>query len=146
MAQPILDSSIAGVSLLEVTRLSAMIAGAVAGAAVGWLSKRNILLALCAFMLGSMGGMSIGTGMGHLFFLTPDGSEMIVSAGYHSLLRVIPAALAGAIPTAFLMALVIAFLSLRHMHPRPSPKRTAWTGFFVGVILGVLGAVVMTIV
>ena len=146
MAQPVLDPSVAGVSLLEVTRLSAMIAGAVAGAAVGWLSKRNILLALCAFMLGSMGGMSIGTGMGRLFYVTSDGAEVMVTAGFHSIVKVIPAALAGAIPTAFLMALVIAFLSLRHMKNRPPPKRTAWTGFFIGVAAGVLGAVVMTIV
>ena len=146
MALPVLDPSVESVSLLELTRLAAMIAGAVAGATVGWLSKRNILLSLCAFMLGIMGGMSIGTGMGHLFYMSPDGAESIVKAGFHSLLSVVPAALAGAIPTAFLMALVIAFLALRHMRPRPSPKRTAWTGFFMGVIAGVLGAVVMTIV
>lgn len=144
MVQP-LDPSVESVSLLELTRLSALVAGAVAGAVVGWISKRNIFLSLYAFMLGIMGGLSIGTGMGHLFYMSADDVEARVSSGFHSILTALPAGLAGAVPTAFLMALIVAVLSLRHVKNRPPPKRTAWTGFFFGVAAGILTTVVMTV-
>lgn len=146
MGVPVLDPSIEGVSLMELTVMSAMMAGAVAGAVVAWISRRNVLLALCAFFLGIMGGLSLGTGTGNLFYVSSDGVESIVKAQCCSLLPAFGAGVAGALPSAFLISIFIGTLSLRHLHPRPPRVRTALTGFIGGTIMGVLTAVLWTIV
>lgn len=127
-----------GLSLVEVTLVTSMAAGAVAGAAAGWLCKRSVGLSLIAFMMGIMGGLSIGTGMGHLFYVTANGSDCYVSTSMVCLLPVILASLAGAIPAAFVISALITFLTLRHMHPRPPRMRTGLMAMFCGVIGGLL--------
>jgi hypothetical protein len=146
MAIPVLDPSKEGLPLLELTHLAAMMAGAVSGALVAWFSRRNVLLTLCAFLLGIMGGLSIGTGMGNLCYVTRDGAESIVRAGCCSLLPALGAGLAGAIPTAFVISILIGFLSLRHLHPRPPRVSTALKGFLIGSATGTLAAVLWTVV
>lgn len=146
MGVPVLDPSTEGVSLMELTKLSAMMAGAVSGAVVAWISRRNILLALCAFFLGIMGGLSIGTGMGNLFYVSFGGVESIVKASCCSTLPAVGAGVAGALPTAFLTSIFIGFLALRHLHPRPPRVRTALTGFIAGTLMGTLTAVIWTVV
>jgi len=141
MGIPVLDPSTAGVSLMELTKLSAMMAGAVSGALVAWLARRNVLLSLCAFFLGTMGGMSIGTGMGHLFYVTHDGAESIIRAGFSSVVSALGAGAAGAMPTAFLISILIGILALRHLHPRPPRIPTALKGFIAGTVMGILTAV-----
>ena len=86
MVEPILDSSTQGVSLMELARLSAMMAGAVSGAMVAWLARRNVALGFCSFILGILGGMSVGTGMGRLCFCHGDGTECVVQSGWSALL------------------------------------------------------------
>jgi hypothetical protein len=146
MAIPVLDPSSEGVSLLELAKLSAMMAGAVSGALVAWLSRRNILLALCAFLLGMMGGITIGTGIGNLFYVTHEGVESIVKADFGSILYAFGAGVAGALPTAFLISILIGCLALRHLKPRPPRVRTALKGFIAGTVMGALSAVVWTLV
>lgn len=143
---PVLNSGTEGLALAEVTRLAAMIAGAVAGALAGWFSKRNVLLALCAFMLGIIGGMWVGTGMGHLCYVRADGAECIVPAGPCALCAAALAGLAGALPTAFLIAGVITFLALRHVKQRPPPYRTAFRAFLWGSLAGVVSAAIMAVI
>jgi hypothetical protein len=146
MAVPILDPSSEGVQLLELTKLAAMMAGAVSGALVAWLSRRNILLALYAFLLGIMGGLTMGTGMGNLFFVAHDGVEAIVKVGCCSVLPGLGAGLAGALPTAFLISILVGFLALRHLKPRPPRVRTVLQGFVAGVVMGTLTAVILAVV
>ena len=145
MGVPVLDPSAEGVSLMDLAKLSAMMAGAVSSALVAWVARRNVLLALCAFLLGIMGGMSIGTGMGNLFYVTHEGAETFVKAGYSTVLPVLRAGLAGALPTAFIMSILIGFLSLRHLKPRPPRVRTALKGFLAGTLAGTLTAVVLAL-
>jgi hypothetical protein len=146
MAIPVLDPSYEGLPLVELTKLAAMMAGAVSGALVAWFSRRNVLLTLCAFLLGIMGGLSMGTGMGTLFYVTHDGAETIVRAGCCSVLPALGAGLAGAIPTAFLISILIGFLALRHLKPRPPRVRTVLNGFMAGAVTGTLTAVLWTVV
>lgn len=146
MGIPVLDPSAEGVPLMELTKLSAMMAGAVSGAVVAWISRRNVLLALCAFFLGIMGGLSLGTGMGRLFYMSHDGAESIVRAGCCSIFPAAGAGMAGALPTAFLISIFVGFLALRHLHPRPPRVRTALTGFIAGTAMGISAAVLWTVV
>ncbi|MEI7880449.1 MAG: hypothetical protein WCI95_06200 [bacterium] len=145
MGIQVLDPSMAGVQLMELTKLAAMMAGAVSGALVAWLARRNVLLALWAFLLGIMGGMTIGTGAGNLFFVTTDGAETIVKAGCCSVLPALGAGLAGALPSAFLISVFIGILALRHLHPRPPRVRTALKGLIAGVVMGTLTAVLWVV-
>ncbi len=146
MAIPVLDPSEAGVSLPELAGLAAMMAGAVSGALVSWISRHSVLLSLCSFLLGIMGGMSIGTGMGNLLYVSPDGVESLVNVGHGSVFSVLWAGLAGAIPTAIVMSLLIGFLALRHLKPRPPRVRTVLDGALAGAAMGTLAAVVWTLI
>ncbi len=146
MGIQVLDPSTAGVQLMELTKLSAMISGAVSGALVAWLARRNVLLALCSFLLGIMGGMSIGTGMGNLFYVTHDGAEAIVNAGCCSILPAVGAGVAGALPTALVIFFLIGVLSLRHLKPRPPRVQTVFRGFIAGAVVGILMALVWVII
>jgi hypothetical protein len=146
MGDPVLNSGAEGLALAEVARLAAMIAGAVAGALAGWWSKRNALLALCAFMLGIIGGMWVGTGMGYLCYIRADGAECIVKAGPCALCAATLAGLAGAAPTALLIAGVITFLALRHVRQRPPPYRTALRAVLWGSLAGVLCAAILAVI
>jgi hypothetical protein len=140
------DPSTRGIPLAQLTVLSAMMAGAVAGALTGWIARRNFLLTMCTFMIGIMGGMLTGTGMGRLFYVHCDGSEMApIKAGIGALLQSGLAGLAGAIPSAFLTAVAIGFLTLRHLHPRPPRVRTVLTGVVAGLITGILTAMVIAV-
>lgn len=141
-----LHSGTEGLSLMELTRLTSMAAGAVAGAAAGWFCKRNVGLSLIAFMMGIMGGMWIGTGMGRWLYVSADGTDCYVSSGIGCLFSALLASLAGSVPTAFLIAAVISFLALRHMHPRPPRMRTGLTAMFCGVAGGLLTGVLVALV
>ncbi len=146
MGIPVLDSSAAGVSLLELTKLSAMMAGAVSGALVSWLARRNVLLTLCSFFLGMMGGIICGTGMGHLIYVSQEGVESIVNVGCCSILDGLGGGAAGAIPASFVISILIGILSLRHLHPRPPRVLTALKGFIAGSVMGTLSAVIWVVV
>ena len=145
MVQPILDSSAQGVSLMELARLSAMLAGAVSGAVVAWLARRNVVLAFCSFILGLLGGMSLGTGMGRLCFCHGDGAEYVVQTGWSALMASGLAGLTGSIPSALLTSVVIGFLTMRHYKQRPPRVRTALTGFVAGVLAATLSAMALAI-
>jgi hypothetical protein len=139
MTMPLpLHAGAEGLSLVDITIGTAMAAGAVAGAASGWLCKRSVGLSLIAFMMGIMGGLSIGTGMGHLFYVASNGTICYVRTSMDCLLPVILASLAGSIPTALVISALITFLTLRHMHPRPPRMRTGLMAMFCGVIGGLL--------
>lgn len=133
--------------MAELTILSSMMAGAVAGSVTGWLARRNVLLSLCTFLIGIIGGMLIGTGMGHLFYGQADGYDLPpIKAGCSALCSSSLSGLAGAIPTAFMIAVLVGFLTLRHFHPRPPRVRTVTTGFIAGVVAGVLMAAIVAVV
>ncbi len=135
-----------GLSLMELTRLTAMAAGAVTGAAAGWLCKRSIGLSLIAFMIGIMGGLLIGTGMGRWLYVAENGIDCYITAGFGCLVSAALSALAGSIPTALVISAVITFLTLRHMHPRPPRIRTGLMAVWCGVIGGLLTAVFVALV
>jgi hypothetical protein len=141
------DPSARGIPLVDLTILASMLAGAVAGSVTGWLARRNVLLSICTFMIGIMGGMLMGTGMGRLIYGRADGYDLPpIKAGCSALCSTSVAGLAGSIPTAFVIAVLVGFLTLRHLHPRPPRVRTCLIGFTAGVLMGVLGAMVMTVV
>lgn len=146
MGVPVLDPSSQGISLMVLTKLSAMLAGAVSGAFVAWLSRRNVLLTLCAFLLGIMGGMITGTGLGNLFYVASDGVESIVRVGFCSICSALGASMAGAIPTAFVISIFIGFLWLRHLKPRPPRIKTVLKGFAAGAVVGTLATAVWAVV
>ena len=122
-----------------------MLAGAVAAAAASWMAKRNIGMTLCSFLIGAIGGLCIGTWMGRLLYVSEDVSAHVV-AGVASLWESSLAGFAGAMPTAFVMAAIITFMTLRHVHPRPSPKRVGWLGCGYGVAAGVALACLLTLI
>lgn len=133
--------------MAELTILASMLAGAVAGSVTGWLARRNVLLSICTFMIGIMGGMLMGTGMGRLFYGEANGYDLPpIKAGCTALCSTSMAGLAGSIPTAFVIAILVGFLTLRHLHPRPPRVRTCFIGFSAGVLMGVLAAMVITVV
>jgi hypothetical protein len=146
MEQSVLDSSSQGVDLAQLALLSAMMAGAVAGAVSGWLSKRNIGLALCTFMIGIMGGLLIGTGMGHWFYVSSNGADTVVTAGVCSLCSASVAGLAGSIPTALLIPSLVIFITLRHVRNRPPRVKTGLQAAVAGVITGTLTAIALLLV
>ncbi len=146
MEQSVLDSSSQGVDLAQLALLSAMMAGAVAGAVSGWLSKRNIGLALCTFMIGIMGGLLIGTGMGRWFYVASNGADAVVTAGVCSLCSASVAGLAGAIPTALLIPSLVIFITLRHVRNRPPRVKTGLQAAVAGVITGTLTAIALLLV
>lgn len=146
MAEAILDSSAQGVSLMELARLSAMLAGAVSATVVAWLARRNIVLAFCSFILGLLGGMSMGTGMGRLCFCYRDGAEYVVQTGWSAWLASGLAGLAGSIPSALVTSVVIGFLTMRHYKQRPPRVRTALTGFIAGVLAATASAIVLGVI
>ena len=140
------DPSTRGIPLAQLTIISAMMAGGVAGAVTGWIARRNYLLTMCTFMIGIMGGMLTGTGTGRLFYVHRDGAEMApIKAGIGALLQSALAGCAGAVPAAFVVAIAIGILTLRHLHPRPPRVRTALTGFLLGSVTGVLTALVIAV-
>ena len=128
------------VDIADLAVAAAMVGGAVAGATAGWMSKRNVILTLCAAMVGIIGGLWIGSLMGRLF---PDASQAggMIKAGVSSLDMAFVAGLAGALPTAFLVGGMITFLALRHVRQRPPPYRTGFKAFGFGLAAGVLAAV-----
>ncbi len=141
------DPSTRGVSLVELTILSAMMAGAVSGAVTGWIARRNPLLCIVAFLIGIFGGMLMGTGMGHLFYGQVDGYDLPpIKSGCSALICSGLAGLAGSFPTALFVTAIIAFMTLRHLHPRPHRGKTVLTGLSMGVITGVLTALMMAVV
>ena len=141
------DPSARGVSLAELTILSAMMGGAISGAITAWIARRNPLLAIAAFLIGILGGMLIGTGMGGMCYGQADGSiEPPIRSGCCALLSCGLAGAAGAIPTSLVTSSFIALLTLRHMHPRPPRVKTALTGFGMGVITGILTGLMMAVV
>ena len=123
-----------------------MLAGAVSGALIARLSRRNVLLTLCAFLLGIMGGLITGTGMGNLCYVSREGVESIVRVGCCSIWPALGAGVAGAVPTAFVISLLIGFLWLRHLRPRPPRVPTVFKGFIAGVVAGTLTAVIWAVV
>lgn len=141
-----LQSGSEGLSLMELTRLTAMAAGAVGGAAAGWFCKRSVILSAVAFMIGIMGGLWIGTGVGRLFYVSADGVDCYVNAGVGCLLKALTASLAGSVPAALAIASIISFLALRHMHPRPPRVRTGLTAVLCGIVGGLLAGVFYTLV
>lgn len=146
MEQSVLDFSSQGVDLAQLTLLSAMMAGAVAGAVSGWLSKRNIGLALCTFMIGIMGGLLIGTGMGRWFYVSSNGAGAVVTAGVCSLCSASVAGLAGSIPTALLIPSLVIFITLRHVRNRPPRVKTGLQAAVAGVITGTLTAITLLLI
>lgn len=146
MEQSVLDSSSQGVDLAQLALLSAMMAGAVAGAVAGWLSKRNIGLSLCTFMIGIMGGLLIGTGMGRWIYVSANGADTVVKAGVCSLCSASVAGLAGSIPTALLIPSLVIFITLRHVRNRPPRVKTGLQAAVAGVITGTLTAITLLIV
>ena len=130
---------------MELARLSAMMAGAVSGAMVAWLARRNVALGFCSFILGILGGMSVGTGMGRLCFCHGDGTECVVQSGWSALLASGLAGLAGSIPSALVTSVIIGFLTMRHYKQRPPRVRTALMGFVYGVVAATLSAMVLAI-
>ncbi len=126
------------VELADLALAAAMVGGAVAGMTAGWMSKRNPILAVCASMVGIIGGLWIGSLMGRLFAGFADGGMVKACAG--SLCTALVAGLAGALPTAFLVGGTITFLALRHVRQRPPPYRTGFKAFGYGLAAGVLAA------
>ncbi len=141
-----LHSGSEGISLMELTRLTAMAAGAVAGAGAGWFCKRNPIFALVAFMMGLIGGLWLGTGIGGWLYVTADGVDCYVNAGMGCLAKALAASLAGSVPSALVISAVISFLALRHMHPRPPRLRTGLIATFCGVAGGLLTGVVFALI
>jgi hypothetical protein len=140
------DPSARGVPLIEVTVLAAMMAGAVAGSVTGWLARRNVLLAICTFMIGMIGGMLMGTGMGRLLYGAADGYDLPpIKAGCDALCSTTLAGLGGSIPTALMITVLVGFLTLRHLHPRPPRLRTGLIGVTCGVLMGTLVAMVLAV-
>lgn len=127
------------VELTALVKAAGMVGGAVAGAAAGWMSKRSPILALCACLLGIIGGLWIGSLMGMLFPGSADGG--MISACASSLCPAIIAGLAGALPTSFLVGGMITLLALRHVRQRPPPYRTGFKAFAYGLLAGTLCAV-----
>lgn len=141
------DPTTRGISLMELTVLSSMMAGAVSGAVTSWIARRNFLLSIGAFLIGILGGMVIGTGVGYLCYGQPDGYNLPpIKSGCCALVSCGLSGLAGSVSSALLVTIVIAFLTLRHYHPRPPRVKTALMGFVMGVITGVLTALMMAIV
>jgi hypothetical protein len=141
MEQSMLDPNFRGVDLAQLALLSAMMAGAVAGALSGWLAKRNIGLALCTFMIGIMGGLLIGTGMGQWLYVSSHGANSLVKAGVCSLCSASVAGLAGSIPTAVFISSLVIHISLRHVRNRPPRVKTGLQAAVAGIISGTLTAI-----
>lgn len=130
------------VSTTNLVLVAAMVGGAVAGAAAGWMSKRNLILALCAGMVGIIGGLWLGALAGKLF---PDATSVggMLPACPGSICRGVVAGLAGALPASFLVGGVITFLALRHVRQRPPPYATGFKAFGFGLAAGLLAALVL---
>lgn len=141
------DPSTRGVSLYELTILAAMMAGAVSGAVTSWIARRSALLSIASFLIGILGGMLIGTGMGNVCYGQADGYHLPpIRSGCGALCSCGLAGLAGSLASAFVITVLIAFLTLRHLHPRPPRVKTALMGFMMGSVTGILTALVMAVV
>lgn len=127
------------VELAALAKAAALVAGAVAGASAGWMSKRNLILAFCACLVGIIGGLWLGALAGRAFVGLGDNG--MVKASVSSIGYAVAAGLAGALPTAFLVGGMITFLALRHVRQRPPPYRTGFKAFGYGLAAGVLAAV-----
>lgn len=146
MIEPMLDPTHRSLSLAQEAILAAMIAGAVSGALAGWLSKRNVGLSLCTFMIGIMGGLLVGTGMARWLYISPDGVETVVNAGWSSLGSAVLAGLAGSLPTALLIPSMVIFIALRHVKQRPSRVKTGLQAMSAGTLTAVVAAALRLIV
>ena len=140
------DPGARGVSLVELVILAAMMAGAVTGAVVGWIARKNPLLSIGGFIIGILSGMLAGTGMAHLFYIQDDGIVLPpVKAGMTSLLSCSVAGMIGTVPAALLAALLVATLTMRHFHPRLTRFKITLTGIMMGVVTGILTALVIAL-
>lgn len=128
------------ISCVDLAITSALLAGAVAGASAGWMAKRHGGLSLCTMLIGMMGGLLIGTLMGRMLYGCGDDPARITT-GMASLPTAVLIGLAGAGPTAFIIAAGVTFMTLRHVHPRPPPARVGWLACGYGVVAGVAMAV-----
>jgi hypothetical protein len=142
MIEPVLDSRVQGFPLVQLTTLAAIAAGAVAGAVAGWLSKHNVGLSLCTFMIGIMGGLLLGTAMGEWLYVAADGSQSMVQTKLTSLSAAALAGLAGSFPTALVISSVVIFITLRHVKNRPPRIKTGLMAAVAGTLAGTGVAVV----
>jgi hypothetical protein len=79
--------------------------------------------------------------MGRLLYVTHEGVESIVNVGSSSLWAACGGGVAGAVPTSFVISILIGILSLRHLHPRPPRVWTVLKGCIAGSLVGTLMAV-----
>jgi len=126
------------VELAALAHAAAIVGGAVAGATAGWMSKRNSILAMCAGMVGMIGGLWLGSLTGNWFY-GANGASIVT--GLRSLMAAIGAGLVGALPAAFFVGGGITFIALRHVRQRPPPYRTGAKSIGFGLLAGLLAAV-----
>jgi hypothetical protein len=117
--------------------LSAAIAtGALTGAWLLWLIKKNWVASLGALLGGAALGFAVAHVLVRLHYRTAEGSTTVVKVGSASLTSTIPAGLAGGLATAVAVAVIAVFLF--------GAKSQAWTLFSIslgcGVVLGCLFA------
>lgn len=140
------DPAARGISLVEFVILTSMMTGAVTGAVIGWIARKNPFLSVGCFLIGIMSGMLAGTGMARLCYVQPDGVDIPpVKAGMASLGTCSLAGLAGTLPAALLAAVLVTALTMRHFHPRLTRFKIALTGVFMGIVTGLMTALVITL-
>jgi hypothetical protein len=124
------------VELAWLLHSAAIATGAVTGAWLLWLIKKNWVASLGALLGGAALGFVVAHVLARVLYRTAEGNTTVVKVGGASLASSIPAGLAGGLATAVAVAVIAIFLF--------GAKSQAWTLFSIslgcGVVLGCLFA------
>jgi hypothetical protein len=119
------------VELAGVVQSVAIFTGAVTGAATAWLAKRSWLVSGTSLLIGAVLGFAVGLLAARIFYHSAEGMTTVVRVGSGSLPSTIRAGLAGALPTALIVASAAVFVL-------SAPAQSAFTtSLLCGAIIGV---------
>lgn len=129
------------VELAALTSSTALATGAVSGAWVTWMIRREWPASIGAFFAGAALGYLTARIVGRALYRTADGNTTIVSVGSASLAATIPAGLAGGIPT----ALLVAGLAVTVFGANDQGPLLLGTALGCGITLGVIFACISSL-
>jgi hypothetical protein len=118
------------VELAGLLHSAAIATGALTGAWLLWLIKKNWVASLGALVGGAALGFVVAHVLALLLYRTAEGNTTVVKVGSASLASTIPAGLAGGLAAAVAVAFIAVFLF--------GAKSQAWTLFSISLACGIV--------
>jgi hypothetical protein len=128
------------VELAGLLHSAAIATGALTGAWLLWLIKKNWLASLGALLSGAALGFVVAHVLARLLYRTAEGNTTVVKVGTASLVSTIPAGLLGGVATAVAIALVVVLIFSAWNQAVPLFSTALCCGAVLGVLFACLGS------